>query len=183
MKTGQTIKQCAQRCFQDAECFAFDFKDGKCYLNTRCDTQDEGDGYISCKSLREGTDVNDYYLGVYGEVCPTNYEILTLEECQITAEILGVFIDESKGWKGKTNGVPRGCSVQRNTDCASYITDDGSLHFNTDPIGGSRCDLAPICKRSVSSDSESRLASIRSENDRLKHVNEALKKALEAMAN
>jgi len=87
-QTGQTMKQCGQRCYQDAECFAFDFKDGSCYLNKRCDSQDEGDGYTSCK--KQGT---------------------------------------------------------------------------------------------ISSDSESKIASIRSENDRLKHVNEALKKALEAMAN
>merc|ERR1719354_1346477 len=48
-ETGLIIGQCGQKCYQDADCVAFDFKDGSCYLNTRCDYQDEGDGYLSCK--------------------------------------------------------------------------------------------------------------------------------------
>merc|ERR1719219_1921588 len=44
-----TIEQCAEACSGDYSCVAFDFDNGACYLNTQCDKQDEGDGYISCK--------------------------------------------------------------------------------------------------------------------------------------
>jgi len=40
---------CALACSNDDSCFAFDYKEGYCYLNERCDKQDKNDGYLSCK--------------------------------------------------------------------------------------------------------------------------------------
>jgi len=72
--------------------------------------------------------------------------------------------------------------------CGCYIDDNGKRYFNRFTGFCNKWDKGEqmICKKdssSMSSDSESKVASIRSENDRLKNVNEALKKALEAMAN
>jgi len=50
--SAKTIKACANACSRDGSCVAFDFNENKkCYLNKRCDKQDEGDGYRSCKKV------------------------------------------------------------------------------------------------------------------------------------
>ena len=87
-------------------------------------------------------------MGDYGSVCRHHDEIMDAEDCKSAAIYLGVVDQNANGWNGESSAVPKGCSVQRHTDCASYTTTDGSLHINTHSTGGRSCDLAPICKES-----------------------------------
>lgn len=165
---GETLESCAKRCLADTDCYAFDYRHTKsCYLNSRCDSQ-EDDDFLSCKK---------------SDGCPDGFELTFTGkpngECQQSTENEGEYGE-------KTGQTMKQCAQHcfEDAGCFAFDFKEGYCYLN------SRCDFQEegdnytSCKKegTVSSDSESNVASIRSENDRLKHVNEALKKALEAMA-
>jgi len=53
---AQTVDACKEACASDSSCVAFDFLPERkyCFKNTRCDKQDQGDGYLSCKRVQTG---------------------------------------------------------------------------------------------------------------------------------
>jgi len=46
---SEDIHACALACYDKPSCHAFDYKEGFCWLNEKCDFQDVDDGYRSCK--------------------------------------------------------------------------------------------------------------------------------------
>merc|ERR1719510_1256145 len=50
---SQTALTCAEACMNEPTCYAFDHMNGKCYIQERCDLQDAGDGFLSCKKITE----------------------------------------------------------------------------------------------------------------------------------
>jgi len=49
--SDKSFTECATNCEVDPKCYAFDFKDGGCYFNSKCDYQQKDDGYVSCKKI------------------------------------------------------------------------------------------------------------------------------------
>jgi len=235
----KTLTGCAAECEVDPKCYAFDFQDGDCHFNSKCDYQEKDDGYISCKKKeicirRENVKLATIDYGTHTRSVETSAEKCR-DRCQNLDDCKGSSFwsdggchlsnsDELIESSGVTSYI---CQETHHWECSPqscywsrYEDDDWGYYSETDgdcTACKSRCENDPNCwaiecdagycswwkngsctrdvathedsevstcrYEKVSIDSESKVASIRSENDRLKRVNEALKKALEAMAN
>merc|ERR1719401_664817 len=71
----------------------------------------------------------------YWPHCPDGFDITTQEECSEAIAYLGV-TNGGTPWTGSSAGLPRFCSLQKNTD---------STIFNQGSTGKRRHDLAPVC--------------------------------------
>merc|ERR1719512_667256 len=80
---------------------------------------------------------SDYQKLDYGEdACPEGLEIESESECSEAIVALGI-TNGGTPWTGSRTTMPKGCSLQINTD---------SRVFNTGEGGSGRHDLAPVCK-------------------------------------
>merc|ERR1712157_300380 len=90
-----------------------------------------------CKSGGTPEPPSDYQKLDYGEVaCPEGLEILSQSECNEAIAALGITNGDNP-WIGSRTTMPKGCSLQKDTD---------STIFNTGEGGSGRHDLAPVCK-------------------------------------
>jgi len=80
---------------------------------------------------------SDYQKLDYGEdACPEGLEIQSESECIEAIAALGI-TNGGTPWIGSRTTMPKGCSLQKETD---------SRIFNTGEGGSGRHDLAPVCK-------------------------------------
>jgi len=80
---------------------------------------------------------SDYQKLDYGEdACPEGLEIKSEGECSEAIAALGI-TEGGKPWTGSRNNMPKGCSLQKDTN---------NMVFNTGEGGMGRQDLAPVCK-------------------------------------
>jgi len=79
----------------------------------------------------------DYQMLGFGEdACPEGLEIESELECRDAIAALGV-TNGATPWTGSRTTMPKGCSLQKDTDARV---------FNTGQGGSGRHDLAPVCK-------------------------------------
>merc|ERR1712038_1804251 len=82
----------------------------------------------------------DYQMLGFGEdACPEGLEIESELECRDAIAALGV-TNGATPWTGSRTTMPKGCSLQEDTDARV---------FNTGQGGSGRHDLAPVCKSTV----------------------------------
>jgi len=126
---GSTLDECADRCLEAYNCVAFDWKsDVGCALNTRCDFQDEGDGYLSCRKSQPGGTTDG---------CPSGFELTFAGspngECQQTEK------------DGAEYGYTDGISLDA---CASSCLDDSeciAFDYHGDACyKNKRCDFQDV---------------------------------------
>merc|ERR1712038_404137 len=79
---------------------------------------------------------SDYQKLDYGEdACPEGLEIESESECSEAIAALGI-TDGGTPWTGSLTTMPKGCSLQKETN---------TMVFNTGEGGSGRHDLAPVC--------------------------------------
>ena len=78
-----------------------------------------------------------YSFGGLGETCPTGTEIITVEECQMAIQALGILQAPKDTWTGTVNHIPTHCSFN-----------GLGPFFNHASTGSGRSDMSPICRSS-----------------------------------
>merc|ERR1711897_16413 len=90
-----------------------------------------------CKSRGTPEPPFNYQKLNYGEnACPEGLEIQSVSECNEAIAALGI-TNGGTPWTGSRTTMPKGCSLQKETDSTIFNMGEGGL---------GRHDLAPVCK-------------------------------------